>query len=39
MILIGLVTVCIGIPVLIIVVGLALLWLGQRLVGSIFFGG
>jgi hypothetical protein len=32
MILIGMITVCIGIPLLIIVVGVALLWLGMALV-------
>lgn len=39
MMLIGLVTVCIGIPVLIIVVGVALLLLGKAIVGSVLPGG
>ena len=38
MILIGLMTVCIGIPILIIVVGVALLWLGTAIVGSVLGG-
>lgn len=38
MILIGTVTVCIGVPLLIIVVGVALLWLGKTLVGCILGG-
>lgn len=38
MILIGMITVCIGIPVLIIVFGVALLWLGKALV-SCTLGG
>jgi hypothetical protein len=39
MILIGLVTVCTGLPVLIIFVGVALLWLGKNIVASAFFRG
>lgn len=38
MILIGMITVCIGIPVLIIVVGVALLLLGKAIVGSALGG-
>lgn len=39
MILIGMITVCIGIPLLIIIVGVALLLLGKAIVGSVFCGG
>lgn len=39
MIMIGMITVCIGIPILIILVGVALLCLGKTLLGRVFFGG
>jgi hypothetical protein len=38
MILIGMITVCIGVPVLIIVVGVGLLLLGKAIVGSVLAG-
>jgi hypothetical protein len=38
MILIGMVTVCFGIPVLIIVVGVVLLWLGKAILSSVMGG-
>lgn len=39
MILIGMITVCIGVPIFIILVGVALLYLGKALVRRVFFGG
>lgn len=39
MMLIGLVTICIGIPLLIIVVGVVLLLLGKSIMVNVFCGG
>jgi len=38
MTLIGIVFVCFGVPVLLIVIGVAWLWLGHKILGCIFGG-